>query len=292
MLSKRSTRAHDNQSETTNREEAVASLPALPSLERIQQELASATNLNDFFGKEGILARLFASTIEQMLEAELTAHLGYQPYAAEGRNSGNSRNGKRSRSLRTSAGDTTITVPRDRGGTFQSPLLEPYQSSTSELEDKIIGLYAKGVSARDIQDTLKQLYGVEVSAATISTVTDKVWSLVEAWQNRPLAALYPIVYLDAIHLKLRRDGRVQTTAVYIVLAIDLEGQRHVLGHWVGDGAEGANFWLSVVTDLQTRGVQDILIACVDGLSGFKEAIQAVFPRTQLQRCLLTRCGRA
>jgi len=286
MTAKRQTHAIDQTPETTNREELAPRLPALPSVEHIQQELASATSLNDFFGKDGIFARLFATTIEQMLEAELTAHLGYQPYAAEGRNSGNSRNGNRTRSLRTSAGDTTITVPRDRNGTFQSPLLEPYQSSTSELEDKIIGLYAKGVSARDIQETLKQLYGVEVSAATISTITDKVWSLVEAWQNRPLAAIYPIVYLDAIHLKLRRDGRVQTTAVYIVLGIDLEGQRHVLGHWVGDGAEGANFWLSVVTDLQTRGVQDIFIACVDGLTGFKEAIQAVFPRTQLQRCIV------
>ena len=286
MPPKRSTRTHDNEPETTNRKDALPQLPALPSLERIQQELASATDLNDFFGKDAIFARLFATTVEQMLEAELTAHIGYPPYAVEGRNSGNSRNGKRTRSLRTSAGDTTITVPRDHNGTFQSPLLEPYQSSTSELEDKIIGLYAKGLSARDIQETLKQLYGVELSAATISTVTDKVWSLVESWQNRPLASLYPIVYLDAIHLKLRRDGRVQTTAVYIVLAIDLEGQRHVLGHWIGDGAEGANFWLSVVADLQTRGVEDILIACVDGLSGFKEAIVAVFPRTQLQRCLV------
>src|SRR5690349_6215904 len=227
MPDKRRVRLARQAPETTE-QELPAPLPAMPSVERVQQELASAKNLDDFFGKEGIFARLFATTIEQMLEAELTAHLGYQPYAAEGRNSGNSRNGKRTRSLRTSNGDTTITVPRDRGGTFQSPLLEPYQSSTSELEDKIIGLYAKGMSARDIQDMLKQLYGVEVSAATISTVTDKVWSLVEAWQNRPLASLYPIVYLDAIHLKLRRDGRVQTTAVYIVLAIDLDGQRHVL----------------------------------------------------------------
>lgn len=286
MPSKRPTQPHDNRPEPTHREDAGASLPALPSLERIQQELASATSLNDFFGKDGIFARLFATTVEQMLEAELTAHLGYPPYAAAGRNSGNSRNGTRTRALRTSGGDTTITVPRDRKGTFQSVLLDPYQTSTSELEDKIIGLYAKGVSARDIQDTLQNLYGVEVSAATISAVTDKVWNLVEAWQNRSLAAIYPIVYLDAIYLKLRRDGRVQTTAVYIVLAIDLEGQRHVLGHWVGDGAEGANFWLSVVTDLQTRGVQDIFIACVDGLHGFKEAIQTVFPRTQLQRCLV------
>jgi len=221
----------------------------MPSVERVQQELASATSLDDFFGKQGIFARLFASTIEQMLEAELTAHLGYEPYAAEGRNSGNSRNGKRTRSLRTSTGDTTITVPRDRNGSFQSPLLENYRTSTSELEDKIIALYAKGQSTRDIQAMLKDTYGVDVSPATISTVTDKVWSLVEAWQNRPLAAVYPIIYLDAIHFKLRRESKVQNTAVYIVLGIDVEGQRDVLGHWVGDGAEGANFWLSVVTDL-------------------------------------------
>ena len=258
----------------------------LPSVERIQQELARATSIDDFFGKEGIFARLFADTLEQMLEAELTAHLGYPRHAPEGRNSGNSRNGKRSRQLRTSSGDTTIEVPRDRNSTFQSPLLDAYQTSTNELEDKIIALYAKGMSARDIQDTLHQAYGVEVSPATISTVTDKVWSLVEAWQNRPLAAIYPIVYLDAIHLKLRRDGKVANTAVYIVLGVDLDGQRDVLGHWVGDGGEGANFWLSVVTDLQSRGVTDIFIACIDGLTGFKDAIQAVFPRTQIQRCII------
>ena len=229
---------------------------------------------------------MFADTLEQMLEAELTAHLGYPRHAPQGRNSGNSRNGKRPRTLRTSTGDTTIQMPRDRNSTFQSPLLDAYQTSTNELEDKIIGLYAKGMSARDIQATLHEAYGVEVSPATISTVTDKVWSLVEGWQNRALAAVYPIVYLDAIHLKLRRDGKVQNTAVYILLGVDLDGQRDVLGHGVGDGAEGANFWLSVVSDLQARGVQDIFIACIDGLTGFKDAIQAVFPRTQIQRCLI------
>jgi putative transposase len=259
---------------------------SMPSVERVQQELASAKSLDDFFGKEGIFARLFADTLEQMLEAELTTHLGYTPHAPEGRNSGNSRNGKRSRKLRTSNGDTTIQLPRDRNSTFHPSLLEPYQTSTNELEDKIIGLYAKGVSTRDIQATLQDLYGVEVSAATISTVTDKVWGLVEAWQNRPLAAIYPIVYLDAIHLKLRREGKVLNTAVYVVLGVDLEGQRDVLGHWVGDGAEGANFWLNVVTDLQTRGVEDIFIACIDGLTGFKDAIQAVFPQTHIQRCVI------
>lgn len=267
----------DNQQRTTS---------VLPSVERIQQELARANSIDDFFGKDGIFARLFADTLEQMLDAELTAHLGYERHAPEGRNSGNSRNGTRPRKLRTSTGDTSIQLPRDRNSTFQSPLLDAYQTSTNELEDKIIGLYGKGMSARDIQDTLQEAYGVEVSAATISTVTDKVWGLVEAWQNRPLSAIYPIVYLDAIHLKLRRDGKVVNMAVYIVLGVDLDGHRDVLGHWVGDGAEGANFWLSVVTDLQARGVQDIFIACIDGLTGFKDAIQAVFPRTQIQRCIV------
>jgi transposase-like protein len=269
----------DHQSPTTAAE-------PFPSIDRMQQELASAKSIDDFFGKEGIFARLFAGTLEHMLEAELTAQLGYQPYAAEGRNSGNSRNGKRPRSLRTSAGDMQIQVPRDRNSEVQPALLDKYQTSTNELEEKIIALYAKGVSTRDIQETLQELYGVEVSAQTISTITDKVWSLVEAWQTRPLAAIYPIVYLDCIHLKLRRDGRVVNTAVYIVLGVDVDGQRDVLGHWVGDGGEGANFWLSVVTDLQARGVEDIFIACIDGLTGFKEAIHAVFPQTQIQRCII------
>jgi putative transposase len=271
---------------TKQTDQPVAPPPSMPSVERIQQELATATSVDDFFGKEGIFARLFAHTLEQMLDAELTAHLGYDRYAASGRNSGNSRNGHRPRTLRTSAGDMSLAVPRDRQGDFAPALLDKYQTSTNELEDKIIALYAKGVSTRDIQEMLQDLYGVEVSAATISTVTDKVWSLVEAWQNRLLASVYPIIYLDAIHYKLRRDGRVQNTAVYIVLGVDVDGQRDVLGHWVGEGAEGANFWLTVVSDLQARGVEDIFIACIDGLAGFKEAIQAVFPQAQIQRCVI------
>ncbi len=178
---------------TTEVPQPVVRTTSLPSAARVQQELSSATSMDDFFGREGIFARLFATTLEQMLEAELTAQLGYERYDDAGRNSGNSRNGKRPRKVRSSAGDTTIQVPRDRNGTFQSPLLEPYQTSTNELEDKIIGLYAKGISTRDIQETLRDVYGVEVSPATITTVTDKVWGFVEAWQNCPLAAIYPIV---------------------------------------------------------------------------------------------------
>jgi transposase-like protein len=154
------------------------------------------------------------------------------------------------------------------------------------LEEKILGLYARGVSTRDIQDTLHELYGVDVSPSLISTVTDKVWEQVEEWQNRPLEAIYPIIYLDAIHVKLRRDGKVSNTAVHIILGLGLDGQRDVLGHWVADGAESANFWLSVMSDLQNRGVEDIFIASVDGLTGFSEAIHAVFPKTLVQRCVI------
>ena len=262
----------------------------LPSVEAIQTELGTAESIDDFFGKEGIFARLFAGTLEAMLEAAPrglpSEELGYERYDAQGRNSGNSRNGKRTRNLRSSSGDQVIKVPRDRNGAYQPRLLEKHQTGSNEIEEKIIHLYAKGVSTRDIEETLEELYGIDVSAATISAITDKVWPLVEAWQNRPLAAIYPIIYLDAIHIKLRREGRVENTAVYTVLGVDLEGHKDVLGHWVGDGGEGANFWLSVVTDLQTRGVEDIFIACIDGLTGFKDAIHSVFPHTEIQRCVI------
>jgi transposase-like protein len=221
-----------------------------------------------------------------MLDAELSDELGYEPYTASGRNSGNNRNGHYRKKVRTSDGDVEIQVPRDRNGDFEPKIVPKYGSNTNELEEKILGLYARGVSTRDIQDTLAELYGVEVSASTISKITDKVWELVEAWQNRPLAAIYPIIFMDAIHIKLRREGKVANTAVHVVLGVDLEGHRDVLGHWVADGEEGANFWLSVITDLQNRGVQDIFIASMDGLTGFSDAVHAVFPATEIQRCII------
>jgi putative transposase len=258
----------------------------LPSVEEIQEELGTAESIDDFFGKEGIMSRLIARTLEQMLEAELTAKLGYEKHEAKGRNSGNSRNGKRSRKVQSSGGEIEIEVPRDRQGEYQPELLARYKTRSNEIEQKVIGLYAKGMTTRDIQESLADLYGMEVSAATVSTITEQVWPLVEEWQNRPLHKIYPIVYLDALHIKLRQEGRVENVAVYIVLGVDLEGYRDVLGHWVSDGAEGANFWLSVISDLHSRGVQDIFIACVDGLTGFEEAIHAVFPQTQVQRCII------
>lgn len=255
----------------------------MPSAEEVVQELGTAKSIDDFYGKDGIFSRLFSKTIEQMLEAELSAELGYDRYESAGRNSGNSRNGHYTRKMRTSGGDAEIKVPRDRNGAFQSVLL---QKNSNEIEQKILALYAKGMSTRDIREMLEELYGIDVSPETISAITDKVWPFVEEWQNRPLMSQYAIVYLDAIHIKLRREGKIVNVAVYNVLAVDLDGHKDILGHWVGDGGEGANFWLSVVADLQARGVEDIFIAAVDGLTGFSDAIHSVFPDTQVQRCVI------
>lgn len=258
----------------------------MPSAEKVAEELGKAKSIDDFFGKEGIFSRLFSKTLEHMLEAELTAKLGYEKYAAEGRNSGNSRNGTYERNLKTSEGETQIQVPRDRNGEFESKILEKYSGNTNELEKKVIWMYTKGMSVRDIQETMEELYGVEISPGTISTITNKVWEMVQAWQNRPLEKSYPLVWLDAIHIKIRKDHRVENTAVYIILGVDWNGKKDVLGHWVGDGAESAAFWMSILSDLQTRGVQEICIACVDNLTGFQNAIEAVFPKTIIQKCII------
>jgi transposase-like protein len=255
----------------------------LPDPEELARELGKAGSIDDFYGKDGIFARMFSKTIEQMLETELSADLGYEPYEVEGRNTGNSRNGHYTRKMRTSGGDAEIRVPRDRNGEFSSELLK---KNSNEIEQKVIAMYAKGTSTRDIQDMLHELYGINVSADTISKITDKVWELVEAWQNRPLAPVYAMLYLDALHIKLKRDGKIENVAVYNVLGVDLEGHKEVFGHWIGDGGEGANFWLSVITDLQNRGVQDVFIASVDGLQGFSDAIHAIFPQTKVQRCVI------
>lgn len=259
----------------------------MPAPEAVLQELSSAESMDDFFGKDGIFARLFAKTMEAMLEAEMSEHLGYERYEAKGRKSGNSRNGHTHKTLQSSAGaDVAISVPRDRNSAFEPQIIRKYETSSSELEDKILGLYAKGMSTRDISAMLQELYGIEVSAQTISNITDKVLPLVEAWQSRPLAAIYPIIYLDALYFNLKKEHKVENRAVYVVLGLDLEGRKDVLGHWVSDGAEGASFWLGVVTDLKNRGVEDIFIAAIDGLTGFKDAIRSVFPQVEIQRCVV------
>ena len=260
--------------------------PAMPSAEEVQRELARVESMDDFFGKEGVFARLFGDTLTQMMQGELSAQLGYEPYEVRGRNTGNNRNGSYKKTVKTSTGEVEVDIPRDRNGDYEPTILKKYQTSSNELEDKVIALYAKGMTTRDIEAHLRDLYGVEATATTISAITNKVMPLVEAWQNRPLAAIYPILYLDAIHYKLRKDHKVDNRAIYIVLAVNLEGYKEVLGHWVSEGEEGASFWLNVVTDLKNRGLEDVFIACIDGLQGFKEAIQAVFPPTLIQRCVI------
>jgi len=258
----------------------------IPTAEQIQQEMENAKSIDDFFGKEGIMARLLGDMLTQMMKAELSSELGYERYEAAGRNSGNSRNGSYTKTVKSSQGELEVTVPRDRNGEYQPKVLAQYQSRTNELEDKIIAMYARGMTVRDIRDMVADTYGMTISAQMVSDITDKVIPFVEEWHSRPLAPVYPVLYLDAIHYTLRKDHQVAKRAVYSVLAVNLEGRKEVLGHWVGDGDEGASFWLSVVTDLQNRGVEDVLIACIDGLSGFKDAIQSVFPDVNIQRCVI------
>lgn len=239
----------------------------------------------EILGDEGVLKQLTKRLVERALEGEMTHHLGYEPHAPEGKNTGNSRNGKTVKTVIGESGELEITVPRDRTGEFEPKLLPKRQRRLPGFDDKVIALYARGMTTREIQGHLEELYGVEVSPQLISAVTDSVMDDVAAWQSRPLDPVYPIVYLDALHLKMRHEGRVQNQAVYLALGITLEGRKELLGLWIGEN-EGAKFWLSVMTELKNRGVQDILIACVDGLKGFPEAIESIYPKTQVQLCII------
>jgi putative transposase len=223
--------------------------------------------------------------LERAMQAEMTDHLGYQKHAADGNNSGNSRNGSYEKSVKGEFGTLKIAVPRDRNGTFEPAILPKGQSRFTGFDDKIISMYAHGMSTRDIQSHLQEMYGVEVSPTLVSQVTDSIADEVKLRQNRLLDEVYPVVYLDAIRVKVRHNGRVINKAVYLGIGITIEGFKEVLGMWTAEN-EGAKFWLHVVTELRNRGVKDIFIACVDGLKGFPEAIEAVFPQTQVQLCIV------
>jgi putative transposase len=254
-------------------------------LDAMLDRLVKDRSPEEILGEAGLIKELTKRLVERALEAEMTAHLGYERHSASGTNSGNSRNGTDSRTVLSDTGPVKIGVPRDRNGDFEPQLVTKRQRRLEGFDDKVIALYARGMTTREIQGHLKELYGTEVSPALISSVTDSVLDDVKAWQSRALSAVYPIVYLDAIHVKMRRSGRVESCAVYLALAVNLEGNKELLGLWVGE-AEGSKFWLSVLTELQSRGVDDILIACIDGLKGFGEAIESVFPRTQIQLCIV------
>jgi len=235
-------------------------------------------------GPDGLLRRLTAALVERLLQAELTCHLGYEKNGTS-EEGVNSRNGYSPKRLRSDQGPLVIQVPRDREGTFEPQLVKKHQRQFNGFDDKILALYARGMSVADIQGHLKEIYGTEVSTELISRATDAVLEEVKAWQNRPLEAIYAVVYLDALVVKVRDTGVVQNKAVYTAIGVTLEGQREVLGLWVS-GNEGAKFWLSVVTTLKNRGVEDIFITCCDGLKGFPEAIEAVFPKAIVQTCIV------
>lgn len=232
-----------------------------------------------------MMKSLFKDTIQQVFEAEMEDHLGYQKHSSEGTHTGNSRNGHSKKTVKTKFGNTDLQVPRDRNGEYEPQIIKKYETTVNGLEDQIIGLYAKGMSTRDIEDHMKDLYGIDVSPTMVSKVTDKIMPAIMEWQSRPLDSVYPIVFLDAIHFKVRKENRIVNKAAYSVLGVSVSGHKEILGIWIGEN-ESASFWLSVCTDLKNRGVEDILIACKDGLSGFSEAIHAVFPQTSIQLCVI------
>jgi len=251
----------------------------------IDELLAGRSTVAEIAGENGLLKQLTKAILERALAAELTTHLGYEKHAVAGHHSGNSRNGASQKRLKGDFGTLEIEVPRDRVGSFEPQLVAKGQTRWHGFDDKILSLYARGMSCREIQGHLEEMYQVEVSPTLISTVTDAVLDEVKAWQSRPLDAVYAIVYLDALVVKMRSEGRVENRAVYVAIGIDMEGRKDVLGLWTSAN-EGAKFWLQVLTELKNRGVQDIFIACVDGLKGFPQAIETAYPKTTVQLCIV------
>ena len=251
----------------------------------IDSLLADYKTAEDLIGEHGLLKQLTKKLVERALEAEMAEHLGHGKHEPVANPAGNTRNGRSKKTLKGEFGELPIEIPRDRHGSFEPQLIPKHQTRWTGFDDKILSLYARGMSVREIQGHLEDMYGTEVSPTLISSVTDAVLDEVKTWQSRPLDALYPIVYLDCIHVKVRDSGAVRVKAVYLALGINLAGEKELLGLWIAQ-TEGAKFWLQVVTELKNRGVADIFIACVDGLKGFPEAIEAVYPKTAVQLCIV------
>lgn len=251
----------------------------------VEEKLKNVKSLSDLTGPNGVIQELIKKTVERILKAEQEAHLGYEPYKKGDKPQGNSRNGYSKKRIKTSSGQVEIEVPRDREGTFEPIFVEKHQTFDPDLERRVTSMYARGMSTRDIKAQLEEFYGTEVSQALITKITDKVLEGVQAWQSRPLEDVYAVVFMDAIHFKVRQDAKVITKAAYTAMGIGLDGRVDVLGLWIAE-TEGAHFWLTVMTELKSRGVRDILIACVDGLKGFPEAIETAFPQTRVQLCVV------
>ena len=254
-------------------------------LETALDELLAGKSTEEIVGPNGLLKQLTKALVERAMNAEMSHHLGYEKHSAGGRGSGNNRNGKSRKKIQGDFGSVEIEVPRDRNGTYDPKIIPKHERRFAGFDEKILSMYARGMTTRDIQGHLEEMYGVEVSPALISEVTDGVMEEVKAWQSRPLEPIYPIVYLDALMVKMRHEGRVENRAVFVGIGVNLEGGKEVLGLWTS-ATEGAKFWLQILTEIRNRGVNDILIACVDGLKGFPEAIQSVYPKTQVQLCIV------
>ncbi|EKO59151.1 transposase, mutator family [Leptospira kirschneri str. H2] len=253
--------------------------------EELLDELIKGKPPEELLGNEGLLKQLTKSLIERAMQGEMTHHLGYEKNASSGNNSGNSRNGKSIKKLKGDFGSIDLEVPRDRNGSFEPQIIQKGQSRFTGFDDKIISMYSRGMTTREISEHLKEIYQVEVSADLISQVTDSIMGTVIEWQNRPLDKVYPILIMDALIVKVRDGNHVVNKAFYLALGINLQGTKEILGIWV-EKTEGAKFWLQILTDLKNRGVEDILIACVDGLKGFPETIVSVFPKAQVQLCIV------
>lgn len=253
--------------------------------ELIEQLMQNYEKPEDLLGENGLIKELTRALLEKALDGEMTNHLGYPKNSTKGNNSGNSRNGKSKKKLKSDSGEIPLEIPRDRNSEFEPQIIKKNQTRFDGFDDKIISMYSRGMTTRDIKDHLKDIYGIEVSADFISNVTDSVLEAVKEWQNRPLDSVYPIVYLDALSVKVKDEGQIINKSVYLAIGINMDGIKEVLGMWI-EKTEGAKFWLKVITELNNRGVEDIFIACVDGLKGFPDAINSVFPDTQIQLCIV------
>lgn len=251
----------------------------------LNKELDMCETMEDLTGRNGLIQKLVGGMVEKMLEKELENHLGYEKHSVKGNKTGNSRNGKSKKLIQSSHGAIEIEVPRDRNSEFEPKLIKKRQRHISSFDDKIISMYARGMTTRDIQEHIKDLYGADISPSMISSITDKVLEVAEEWRSRPLENMYPIIFFDAIHYKVREGGKIVSKAAYTCLGINMEGYKEILGIWIGE-SEGAKFWLQIFTELKNRGVKDILIACMDGLKGLPDALRSVFPDTEIQLCII------
>lgn len=255
------------------------------SRDELIKSLIKEKNIKTAEDAQNVVKDLLGGFLQQMLEAELENHLGYSKYDYENKNTSNSRNGYSKKIMKSNLGTFDLDVPRDREGSFEPQVVQKHQTDVSHLEKSIIGMYARGMTTRDISTQINEIYGMDVSPALVSNVTDKVIPLIKEWQTRPLENIYPIIFMDAIHFKVRKDNAIVSKAAYAVIGVNLEGKKDVLGIWIG-ASESSKYWLLVLNELKNRGVKDILIASIDGLNGFKEAIKAVFPKTEIQRCVI------